>query len=343
MAIGTYQKLRRDPEKYLEAGQNLSAEEIQVLVDNHESHYILDDAQKRSSRTKWDRTSTPQMALNSAGQIDYIFKYALDLLQQVEKENNITGRFSNDYIDLQSSWGQTMDQSKTLATDMAVQYEDAIIRFEYCSSDDHSAQDRIEVVTKLMKEFEQIEKDQQDMRDKFDGFQKSFSTFSGSFHDWAKDAIEEKQKQIQTLRDAIADLQKQIDDMTKALYVIGGEAVLTVLGTAVCAGIVGPWAPWVMIAGLIFVGAELATVIRLINRVSENDENIKSTRNLQGQLLALHLANLTRVWDMGKSEAEEVYKWLKLSANPDGRKANRDTTGKTRHVEAIYEKGNNAY
>lgn len=123
------------------------------------------------------------------------------------------------------------------------------------------------------------------MRDKFDGFQKSFSTFSGSFHDWAKDAIEEKQKQIQTLRDAIADLQKQIDDMTKALYVIGGEAVLTVLGTAVCAGIVGPWAPWVMvcvfspgqltlgngvhltcpqIAGLIFVGAELATVIRLV-------------------------------------------------------------------------------
>ncbi|GLA58815.1 hypothetical protein AtubIFM54640_008922 [Aspergillus tubingensis] len=283
-------------EKYLEAGQNLSAEEIQVLVDNHESHYILDDGQKRSSRTKWDRTSTPQMAVNSAGQIDYIFKYTLDLLQQVEKENNITGRFFNDYIDLQSSWGQAMDQSKTLATDMAVQ---------------------IEVVTKLMKEFEQIEKDQQDMRDKFDGFQKSFSTFSGSFHDWAKDAIEEKQKQIQTLRDAIADLQKQIDDMTKALYVIGGEAVLTVLGTAVCAGIVGPWAPWVMIAGLIFVGAELATVIRLINRISENDENIKSTRNLQGQLLALHLANLTRVWDMGKSEAEEVYKWLKLSANPD--------------------------
>ncbi|XRM44311.1 hypothetical protein ABZX51_007458, partial [Aspergillus tubingensis] len=259
-------------EKYLEAGQNLSAEEIQVLVDNHESHYILDDAQKRSSRTKWDRTSTPQM-------IDYIFKYALDLLQQVEKENNITGRFSNDYIDLQSSWGQTMDQSKTLATDMAVQYEDAIIRFEYCSSDDHSAQDRIEVVTKLMKEFEQIEKDQQDMRDKFDGFQKSFSTFSGSFHDWAKDAIEEKQKQIQTLRDAIADLQKQIDDMTKALYVIGGEAVLTVLGTAVCAGIVGPWAPWVMIAGLIFVGAELATVIRLVCAIVARKKEIDDKQN----------------------------------------------------------------
>ncbi|OJI80541.1 hypothetical protein ASPTUDRAFT_193938 [Aspergillus tubingensis CBS 134.48] len=252
-------------EKYLEAGQNLSAEEIQVLVDNHESHYILDDGQKRSSRTKWDRTSTPQM-------IDYIFKYTLDLLQQVEKENNITGRFSNDYIDLQSSWGQAMDQSKTLATDMAVQSE-------YCNSDDHSAQDRIEVVTKLMKEFEQIEKDQQDMRDKFGGFQKSFSTFSGSFHDWAKDAIEEKQKQIQTLRDAIADLQKQIDDMTKALYVIGGEAVLTVLGTAVCAGIVGPWAPWVMIAGLFFVGAELATVIRLVCAIVARKKEIDDKQN----------------------------------------------------------------
>ncbi|PWY75612.1 hypothetical protein BO83DRAFT_425906 [Aspergillus eucalypticola CBS 122712] len=337
-------------EKYLEAGQNLSADEIRVLVDNHVSHYILDDGQEKEltyqvgqniSTTDGQKAieDAVKQALKSAGQIDYIFKYTLDLLQQVEKQKKYHRQIFQRFY-----WASILTEHLFTALD-------ALIKFEYCNSDYHSAQDTKDVITKLMKAVEQIEKDQQDMRDKFDEFQKSFSTFSGSFHDWAKDAIEEKQKQIQTLRDAITDLQKQIDDMTQALYIIGGDAVLIVFGTAVCAG--DRWAMGALgrgndvhltcpqIAGLIFVGAEFATVFGLvcavvakkkeiddkqnevndlnsqINRISETDENIKSTWNLQGQFLALHLANLTRVWDMGKSEAEEVYKWLGKPAKPD--------------------------
>ncbi|KAL3247164.1 hypothetical protein ABHI18_012499, partial [Aspergillus niger] len=365
MAIGTHpkycdivQKIRNEvglnptAEKYLEAGRRLSREEIHVLVENHEAHYKLSDGQRRElTRQVSQSLVTPEMekaiddavdeALKSAAQVEYIFNFTLTKLLEVERDNNIPGKFTTSFQEVQAEWQKAMRDSKELAASLAVQYEDAQFRFRYCNSEENSVKDRLDVIEKLLKDLEETNKKHDEMIIQFSAVQRNFQTFSSSFDEWAGHAVDEKEKEIRSLREAIEALEKEIERMEKSMYAIAGHAVLTVLGTAICAAIVGPWAPWAMLAGLIVVGAELATIVGLVFAISaknkevdekhstikhlegeietikETNEYIKDIYAMQSQLLSVHIGNVINLWSGIKNEALTVKQWLDNAGDPN--------------------------
>ncbi|OOF93051.1 hypothetical protein ASPCADRAFT_209684 [Aspergillus carbonarius ITEM 5010] len=356
------------PEKVIEASQQLSEEELDILVDGADDHWPLEtEQQKRDFSIGCGQTYCSEggkARLQEAGseatqatkEIADIFHQLHLKVAQIDQIHH--SGFQPEIIRLQQSYLRILADSRDLAASIsssAQNFDATIVRF--CADNSIPVDIRRSLIESFITRLAGFEESATGIKNRFYTLKDEFAAFVATFSTWAKDREGEITDQIQALEQELDSLHKRLNSLTTSLEVFEilyevGDLIQDVgkyfpkvgifmrIGGIILAGV-----SFLAIVGL--TGALIATETKIRNRTREKhalETKLEIIRRTRAELEEMGEASLIRfgdainilagTWKQTADDARIIQQWLADGA---------DSTHPPAYVELNRDYGVNRY
>ncbi|PLB48705.1 hypothetical protein P170DRAFT_509445 [Aspergillus steynii IBT 23096] len=363
------------PGKVLDVAKSLSKEDLNTLVENHDSHLPLKtDKQKQDFSIGSAKTASSDEASNyikpaasaasrAAKEIKATFQQLQLKIAQVDNIHHSS--FSKPLQELQKEYQDVLGDSRLLAVEIS-QYGTSfdLVVIKFCGDDSISITERQERIHSYIKKASEFEVKAKGIDNRFEGLVQSFSQLVNSFSEWAKDREGELTEKIKKLDDELKALNKKLSALQTAQLSVAavGAAVLPV--TTILSTLFPPFSSIILIGGLIAAGVAIGTSVGLIiaanavkdeieDKTSEKknlEKDIEKIRQARQELVLLGNNSLSSFracvqvlsgyWKFAIRDAKEIETWLEKGAQtadqPQYMKANLNHAVNNYQVMAQY-------
>ncbi|KAH8104172.1 hypothetical protein DFH11DRAFT_1651645 [Phellopilus nigrolimitatus] len=352
------------PQEVLNAADELSEDEIEILVANASKMADLTPAQEDAFTTGVAKTITSQDAVPhletaaadaaaACNAIETMFTNLKRTLASIDAKNipPKEGPFMPRFKVLNQKFRQIMRDSRDLAVRIAAygrRFDMVIIPF--CNDGSLTTAERKAKVVEFVKDADAFKKSSADMGDSFDGLKDDFSEFVDSFGSWAFNKEGADSKELKQARTELEGLKNKLHKLEHYLLAAGGVVSVSLL----VAKMSGSFAQYATIGGLIIAGISVAVAAGLaiartsqkkrvavqqarVDSLDQSISDIKATRDKLEQLggnyfyiFDKNISFLASIWDHARIDAVEIKEWLekgeKESARPKYMKISVDET-----------------
>ncbi|PWY69096.1 hypothetical protein BO70DRAFT_382634 [Aspergillus heteromorphus CBS 117.55] len=287
------------PDKVLDAAEQLSEEEINVLVNGVDSHWPLETEKQKeeftigtgqtlsSAEGKDQLQATAITVTQATREIDRIF-FALEVkLAQIDGIHK--SNFHPEITRLKETYQQILADSRDLAAGIRVRLEvfDSVI-IRLCAEPSISVDIRTRELNNFLETSASSERDVIAIEGRFNDLSTSFAKFVGTFSDWAKDREGQITEQIRVVQHELDELNKTLSALNASMTAFKAVCGATWPFTKALAKLMPKFAPFIMIGGLITAGVSVAAIAGLAIAISITEQRIitktREKTNLQEQL-----------------------------------------------------------
>ncbi|KAJ8060569.1 hypothetical protein OCU04_010883 [Sclerotinia nivalis] len=277
----------------INAAEQLSATEIEILVDGAEDHWPLETEEQikeysigtgktlSSEEGKARLAEEGNQATQVAREIERAF---ITLHLRVAEIDNIhRTRFTPDLLRLQQQYHENLRESRNLAVDISilarsklnnlnlkrfivslivcVDFDDMTIKM--CGDDTISINTRKTTIGLFISNVSRFEESAHGIRNRYKNLSHDFSSLVTSFSDWAKDKEGRLTEQIEILQQELEALEKQLAMIQEKLEMYWSRLSDGIQMAANIAMSAPKGALFALIGGLIFATATLSSIAAL--------------------------------------------------------------------------------
>ncbi|KAI9649562.1 hypothetical protein NHQ30_002142 [Ciborinia camelliae] len=337
----------RTPDAVINAAEQLSDTEIDILVTGAEDHWPLETEKQikeysiGTGKTLSSEEGKARLAVegNQAAQATReIERTFVQLhLRVAEIDNTHRTRFAPELLQLQQQYHENLRESQNLAADISIRarnFDEMTIRF--CGEDSIPIETRKTRIESFISTVSLFEESAHGIQDRYKNLTNDFSHFVASFSIWAKDKEGRLTEQIESLQRDLENLEKQLSMIHTELEIYwsrlsaGIEMAFEIAQTFPKATL------FAMIGGLIFATATLSSIAALYvleMRVElQIHQKTRQKNDLQAQLETIRRARseledtslnkfgtviqgLSSSWDELIKEGRIIQEWLAKGAD----------------------------
>ncbi|KAH8112479.1 hypothetical protein DFH11DRAFT_1728648 [Phellopilus nigrolimitatus] len=340
------------PQDVLDTTKQLPQYEIDILISNagkivdmtpdQKTTFTIGVAREMSSKDAALSLRTAAADATAAcSEIEVMFTNLMRTLASIDamsippKEGAFVPRFRT----LNQMFRQIVHDSKDLAVKIAVyglRFDSVIIPI--CKDTSLTIEKRKEKIGEFIKDADTFSDKAAAMEKSLNNLKSDFAVFIGSFSGWASDKEGADTKELEQARKDLDELRNELSKLRVALFAVGGVAAASLPVTGILALLSGPFAPIVIIGGLIFAGVSTSSVVGLaiaidskkkqveakqarIDALVQSINDIKATREkleLLGtenlKLFNQNVSVMTLLWTSAHNDALEIKTWLEGGA-----------------------------
>ncbi|KAF7869660.1 hypothetical protein EAF04_004444 [Stromatinia cepivora] len=337
----------RTPDAVINAAEQLSDTEIEILVDGAEDHWPLETEEQikeysigtgktfSSEEGKARLAEEGNQATQVAREIERAF---ISLhLRVAEIDNNHRTRFTPDLLQLQQQYHENLRESRNLAVNISIHarnFDDMTIKF--CGDDTISIAARKTAIGLFISNVSRFEGSARDIRNRYRNLSHDFNSLITSFSDWAKDKEGRLTEQIEILQQELEALEKQLAMIQEKLEMYWSRLSDGIQMAADIAMSAPKGALFALIGGLIFATATLSSIAALyvlemrvelqIHQKSRQKNDLKAQletiRRARSELEDVSLIRfgtviqgLSSSWDELMKDAKIIQEWLEKGAD----------------------------
>ncbi|KAH8112481.1 hypothetical protein DFH11DRAFT_1545834 [Phellopilus nigrolimitatus] len=340
------------PQEVLDVAKQLHQYEIDILVDNAGKAADLTPAEQAAftvgvAKTMSSQDAVPYLktaatdAAAACSEIENMFINLTSTLASIDAKNipPKEGPFVPRFKILNQEFLRIVRDSGDLAVKIAnygLRFDSEIIPI--CTDEKYTVAQRKEKLEKFIKDADTFSEKAGVLERSFSDLKFDFATFTGSFGGWAFDKEGADTKELEQARKDLETLRKELSELKIALFAVGGAAAASLPVTGILALLSGPFAPFVIIGGLIFAGLSTSSVVGLAVAITSKKEqveakqaridalvqsinDIKATREkleLLGtenlKLFNQNVSVMALLWTSAHNDALEIKTWLEDGA-----------------------------
>ncbi|PWY69098.1 hypothetical protein BO70DRAFT_382636 [Aspergillus heteromorphus CBS 117.55] len=261
------------PDKYWAVQDQLTNEELAVLVDGAPSHNPIKNEAQRTKYTEGAAHSLgskeaedilEQAAHDAVAAARDIDRGFLSLQAEIARVDAIHhSGFSDDLRKVKENYDKVLSDSRDVAAALSAQtnqFDDVILNM--VSNETLTADEKLIGVDWYIGRIEGVHADARGIEVRFESLKSEFAGLVGRFGDWAKEREGELTTQVEAAKEELIRLNEQLVALNISIAAFGGVSAIGILMLGISA-FTGPLAFFLAVGGMFALGVSAAAIIGL--------------------------------------------------------------------------------